>query len=65
MGLEKFNDVLNGAGAIIVGVGLHGEAIDADGLWGARENSFGDVRFASLVGFDDGFDEILGDILVI
>ncbi len=62
---EAFDDALNGGAAEIVGAGFHGEAIDADGFGIIFHDIFGDKIFAGVIGFNDGADEVLGDVFVI
>ena len=48
------DNVLDGAGAEIIGAGLHGEAINADGFWLLGKDHIGDVLFSNVISVNDG-----------
>ena len=78
LGLDALHDALDGTLAEVVGVGLHGEAEDADGdlVLGAgiplavgtvvaclAQHLVGDVVLAGAVALDDGAYHVLGNVL--
>lgn len=74
LGLHALHDPLDGARTEVVGVALHGEAVDADhrhGLAGvhqrhhAVDHDVGDMVLACAVGVDDGADEVLRYVSVV
>ena len=74
LGLHALHDALDGARAEVVGVGLHGQAVDAhDRLRLALvhavphhlQHLVGHEVLACAVGLDDGLDQVLRHVLVI
>ena len=72
-GLHALHDALDGARAEVVGVGLHRQAVDAydrlrlalvDAVPYHLQYFVGDEAFAGTVGIHDGFDQVLGHVLV-
>ena len=59
------DDVLDGAGAEVVGAGFHSEAIDADGFWFFLSNHVGDMLFSDVVSIDNGGNHGFRDALVV
>ena len=79
-GFDPLHDALDGALAEVVGVGLHGEPVYADGhrlffgfvvfaagvvVAGGCQDPVGDEIFPGAVGLHDGFDEVLRHILIV
>ena len=56
---------MDGGGAEVVGVGFHGEAVDAYDVGVFGDDVISDEPFAGVVGLDDGFDEVLRDGFVV
>lgn len=80
LGLDTLHHTLNGALAEVVGVGLHGQTVDANhGLVllvgiplavravgaGELEHAIGDEVLARGIGLHDGLDEVLRNILIV
>ena len=63
--LDALHDALDGGSAEVVRIGLHGEAVDADGVRFFGNDAVGDEVLADRVGLDDRFDHRLGHIAVI
>src|SRR5690554_4242696 len=57
LGLDALHHALHGAGAEVVGAGLHDQPVDADHLGLALQHRLGDEILAGAVGLDDGLDQ--------
>ena len=65
LGLDALHNALDGGSAEVVGVALHGQAVDADGARVARDDRIRDKILAGGIALDDGLDQILRHISVV
>ena len=65
LGLDALHNALDGGSAEVVGVALHGQAVDADGARVACDDRIRDKILAGGVALNDSFDQVLRHVFVV